>query len=84
MKEEVLVREILNIIEKVVPANIGKIVDYDRSFYEYGLDSLDYSSILLEIEERFDIKIEDEKMEDLRTVNSLLSHITEFSTFTDV
>jgi acyl carrier protein len=70
------------IIEKVV-ATIREICspatpdlsDTDRPLFECGLDSMDYAGALLEIEDRFSVHFTSQDMEDLNTVNKIVSLI---------
>jgi acyl carrier protein len=49
--------------------------DYDKSLKDTGVDSLDMSGILLELEEKYRIKIPDEDIEQLKTVNIIVDYI---------
>jgi acyl carrier protein len=49
-------------------SSLGK----DTAFTDAGLDSLDHSSILLEIEERFGLKIPDEDVEACGSIQGIL------------
>ena len=50
-------------------------LDFDISLIEQGVDSLDFNSILLAVEEVFEIEIPDEEIENLSTLNALLNFI---------
>ena len=70
--EETIVR----IITNTAPPRLPKIDDHNKSLFDYGLDSLDFSSILLEIEEQYGIKITDDEMESLNTINALTEYVS--------
>ena len=55
-------------------------LDHSNSLAEQGLDSLDIVTILFAIEEKFQIKIpeEDIEQEKLSSINSIVSYINEF------
>lgn len=44
---------------------------------ELGLDSLDLVEITYQIEDEFDIRVDDEVIESLRTVNDIVEYINE-------
>lgn len=47
----------------------------DDSLDEAGLDSLDMVNFLLSIEENFNVKIEDEELADLNTLNDFAARV---------
>lgn len=56
------------IITDVSPATkIGR-GDYHKSLFDLGVDSLDHATILLQVEEKFDIKIPDDHAEAMISV----------------
>jgi len=70
-------QDILTIIrENDIQIDVGKL-DLSMSLREQGLDSLDMTSILFSIEERFDIQISDEDIsrENLLSIDSIVSFI---------
>ena len=72
--------EIKSEIVKIVKGTDRDIVisgdeDFDRSFSEIGLDSLDLMSVLFAIQERFGIQIPDDDVEKLTSLNILLSYV---------
>lgn len=46
-----------------------------ENFTDFGVDSLDRSSVFLAIEDDFGVHIPDEKIEELETLNELLAYI---------
>jgi len=47
----------------------------DRPLSEQGVDSLDFSGILFNLEEVFGVEIPDEDIASLQTINSILIYI---------
>jgi acyl carrier protein len=73
----VTTQQILDVIDK---ANLVKDIDaleHDKPLNEQGVDSLDFSGVLFNIEEEFDIEIPDEDIGDLQTINSILSYVND-------
>ena len=63
--------DIKGIIVKVVPdLNLEKIED-DTLLREYNIDSIDFFSIILEVQDACGIEIPDEDLDQCRTVNSI-------------
>lgn len=50
-------------------------VDIDQTFEDIGLDSLDVFSIILEIEKQFNIKIPDEHIDQLQSIEKIKSYL---------
>lgn len=50
-------------------------IDPDASFYEQGIDSLDALGIVLRVEEAYGIKIPDDEVENLDSINALAAYI---------
>jgi len=49
----------------------------DRAFDDAGLDSLDIATLLLELQERFDLRIGDDDAEKLDTIGKVVDYIAE-------
>ncbi|AFN78738.1 mannose-1-phosphate guanylyltransferase (GDP) [Stutzerimonas stutzeri DSM 10701] len=49
----------------------------DVAFREQGVDSLDFATLLLSIEEAFGVSIPDDKMESLQTIDQICSFVVE-------
>lgn len=67
-----------NIIEVIIEADVlGDVseMENDISLLEQGVDSLDIVNIYLLLEEQFDIKIPDEDLEKVRTINNIVAYI---------
>jgi len=75
MSNVVTVKEILETIEK---ANLVKDVNallLGKPLSEQGIDSLDFSGILFNLEEVFGVEIPDEDMDSLQTIDSILIYL---------
>lgn len=53
--------------------------DYDRSFADLGLDSLDVASIFLSIKEDLGFNVPDDEIDDLNTVELIVKYIESHS-----
>ena len=67
---------VINIITSVCSSLKVGVEDHDKSLKDLGVDSLDLSGILLEIEEKFGIKIPDSDIEHLTSINSIVAYIS--------
>ena len=68
--------EIENIVEEIINDHMGEgPQDLDQSFDALGLDSLDKIEILMEIEEEFDIEIDDEKAEEWKNLENIVDYL---------
>ncbi|MCO4822889.1 MAG: acyl carrier protein [Flavobacteriaceae bacterium] len=66
------------IIDVIRKAKIIKDVDAIRDnepLTEQGVDSLDFSTLLFNIEEEFGVEIPDEDIDDLQTVAQIVSYV---------
>ena len=61
-------------IKKELGRDLGTLTK-DTSFEELALDSLDVVQMVIAIEEAFDIEIDDDDVENLKTVGQLLDYI---------
>ena len=61
-------------IKKEFGRDLGTLTK-DTSFEELALDSLDVVQMVMAIEEAFDIEIDDDDVENLKTVGQLLDYI---------
>lgn len=61
-------------IKKELGRDLGTLTK-DTSFEELALDSLDVVQMVMAIEEAFDIEIDDDDVENLKTVGELLDYI---------
>lgn len=66
------------ILETIESANLVKDVnalDYAKPLREQGIDSLDFSGVLFNMEEVFGIEIPDTDIDDLQTINDILVYV---------
>lgn len=61
-------------IKKELGRDLGALTP-DTTFEELALDSLDVVQMIMAIEEAFEIEIDDEDVESLKTVGQLLDYI---------
>ena len=70
-------KDIMKIIDDAgVRVDINKI-ESDESLTDAGVDSLELSLVLLGIEEKYDIKIPDEDIEKLMTIDEIIKYLSE-------
>ena len=67
--------EIVRILLEAVPPESPKQYAPDVALTEAGLDSLDVSNFLLMIEETYDIKIPDEDLDTLNTLDEIVAYV---------
>lgn len=68
-------QDVLNVIEK---ANLVKDVnslDVEKPLSKQGIDSLDFSGVLFNMEEAFDVEIPDEDIDKLQTLSAILDYL---------
>lgn len=69
--------DIRSILQDVVKGiDISRLED-DQDFYEFGIDSLDHSMLLLAVEEKSKIKIPDEAIEICGSVSGIVSYLSD-------
>jgi acyl carrier protein len=70
------VREYLvKMITEVCRPHQVDLSDHSLSLFDSGLDSLDYTSVLMEIEDHFKIQVFDEDLEQLGSIDSLVTYL---------
>ena len=69
---EATIREMLAEVKEGLDYNS---MSLDREFGEAGLDSLDVASLLLAVQEHYDVNIDDDKVDELNTLAKLVDHI---------
>ena len=70
MTTEERIREVVNEIS-ALPEDAGR----ELPFLDLGLDSLDYTEVVMELEEEFDINIPDDAAEKIQTIGEAVKHI---------
>ena len=68
-------KDILEIIDEISRPRSLNIDDFDRSLEEYGLDSLDIMTLIMDVEEKYSIKLSVKEAEELSTVNQFVAVI---------
>jgi acyl carrier protein len=66
---------IAELVRDVAPAIAIGPDQYEQSLFDLGIDSLDHASILLQVEERFGVKIPDEAAEGLTSVSAIAGFV---------
>jgi acyl carrier protein len=74
------IEEIKEIIKEEVKERVDiDALDADASLDGAGIDSLDMSSVFMNIEDKYGIKIPDADIEKLKTVNDIVSYVNDKS-----
>jgi acyl carrier protein len=69
--------DVVTIIKEVSSSVRVGDTDHGKPLKEIGVDSLDLSGILLEIEEKFSIKIPDQDIARLETIDMIVEYLRE-------
>ncbi|MBD3727258.1 MAG: acyl carrier protein [Moraxella osloensis] len=72
---KVTVEQILETIEKANLVKDVNALDLDKPLRDQGVDSLDFSGVLFNMEEAFGIEIPDEDIDGLQTINDILKYV---------
>ena len=75
----VTIEEIRNIIEEADTMADMDSLQNDVALTQQEVDSLDMANILLLIEEKFDVKIPDEDMSQLQSIDGIVKYLSELS-----
>lgn len=76
MAESPLVTELVAIVRKVGKVAPERLVTSDtRLVDDLGIDSLDLVAVFLQVQDRFDVVIEDDDVAALRTVSDLATYV---------
>jgi acyl carrier protein len=67
--------EIAKIVSDVCPSISVEPERYDNSLFDTGIDSLDHATILLQVEEKFDVKIPDDVVPGLVSVSLIAKFV---------
>jgi|APSaa5957512535_1039671.scaffolds.fasta_scaffold78495_2 acyl carrier protein len=71
------VEEILKIIEKEKLVKDFNALDQAKPLSEQGIDSLDFSGVLFNVEEVFGIEIPDADIDELQTIDDIVVYVNE-------
>ena len=76
--KESLIQKVICIINKNIEQNIT-LNDFNTEFSNLGIDSLDFIKIVVEIENEFEIEIDDEMLDIniIRNINSIIAIIND-------
>ena len=76
--EEKVLSDIGELVQEVVPsAVLASEEDYGRPMNEIGIDSLDTMSLLLEVQEKFNVEIPDEVVDKFASLRSIAKYVVE-------
>lgn len=68
---EALLSKLLEVVNRNWPSTVAMTDDLDATFADMGLDSLDVSSLVLAVEERFSVTISDEQLDTMVSINDI-------------
>lgn len=69
--------DILTELKKIVKNELNKEIDESISFREMGIDSIDVLNLVVKVEEKFNIQIEDEKLLKIENIKNVIEIIHE-------
>ena len=68
---------IVELIREAVPGvEIDPAVDGDRSFKELGIDSLDKMSLLLGVQDKWNLEFSEAEVSELNTINDIVRKVS--------
>jgi acyl carrier protein len=67
--------EIIAIINDICRPDRPDLSDGDKALLDSGLDSLDFATMMMAVEDRYGITISENDMERLRTLNAIVQHV---------
>ncbi|MDP6785646.1 MAG: acyl carrier protein [Rhodospirillales bacterium] len=68
--------DVIEVIRETCDASTLNLEDGDRSLLEQGLDSLDFASVLMAIEDKFDIEIpSQDELDELGSINKISAFV---------
>jgi len=69
------VQSVQDALHEVCPRDLGPIT-YDRPIVELGLDSVSFAELLVVLEDKLDLTIEDSALKDVKTFGDLQAVVT--------
>ncbi len=69
--------KVVRIVASVKRGN-PELLQLDASFDDLGIDSLDRTNILFELENEFDLDIPDDVVRSITSINAIVSHLGEY------
>ena len=76
MSRDQLVQKLIEMLLDIAPGVEMSAAKSGESLEDVGYDSLDQSSFLLSIDEQLGVKIENEHVQVLRTLNDYVAHLS--------
>lgn len=76
-------QRVLDIIKEMLPTS-KEIKGTDKLVDDLGADSLDCIQVVMELEEEFDIRIDDDELEGLVTVSDVVAIVTRLANDSEV
>lgn len=67
--------EIIEIVKKATKPREPNLSDENRPLLELGLDSLDYATTMMEVEEKYRLKVAEEDMEHLSSLRDIITFV---------
>ena len=67
--------DLVKLITAVCQPHPVDLSDHGRPLFDSGLDSLDYTSVLMEIESRFKVQVFDEDLEQLGSIDAIVAYL---------
>ena len=75
MSDDQIVAEVVAILKRVVPQELGDIQLDSRLVEDIGIDSLGTYELVMDAEDRFGIQIADEQLLDVKTVRDVVEFV---------
>lgn len=67
--------KIVDTINQICKPHVPDLSDGDKPLLSGGIDSLDFASILLAVEDEFGLSLEQVEVENLNTLNRLVAYV---------
>jgi len=69
--------KVVTLIESQLPVDAGKVTMDSRLFEDLGADSANVMMLVMDLEQEFDITVEDEVFANIRTVGDIVRYLEE-------
>ena len=66
------------VLDRVEVELTDEFIDSGKPFKELGVDSLDTIEVLVELEDALDIELDNDRLDDCKTVKELVEYLSEF------
>jgi acyl carrier protein len=73
---EEIKQQILRTVKEICHPHVPEITDHDASMLEQGVDSLDFASILMALEEHYAVTIPEDEVREMASLNSVAASIS--------